>query len=114
MIDSTFSSHGFICPKGSSLKQLYEDPDRLRTPMIHEGDVHREATWQEAYELIDRKWKAVVDEHGRQATAIYFGNPNAHQFENNLALRPWSRPWAPQMSSPPPRSISFRNMSRPG
>ncbi|CAN5205299.1 molybdopterin-dependent oxidoreductase [soil metagenome] len=81
-------SHGFICPKGSSLKQLYEDPDRLRSPMIREGDSHRPASWQEAYELIDSKWKAVIAEHGRQATAIYFGNPNAHQFENNLALRP--------------------------
>ena len=82
------TSHGFICPKGSSLKQLYEDPDRLRTPMIRENGGHRPATWQEAYELIDRKWKEVVDQYGRQATAIYFGNPNAHQFENNLALRP--------------------------
>lgn len=82
------TSHGFICPKGSSLKQLYEDPDRLRTPMIREGDKHRAATWHEAYELIDRKWGELVERYGRQTTAIYFGNPNAHQFENNLALRP--------------------------
>ena len=27
--DDVFS-HGFICPKGSTLKQLHEDPDRLR------------------------------------------------------------------------------------
>jgi anaerobic selenocysteine-containing dehydrogenase len=25
-------SHGFICPKGSTLGKLDEDPDRLRTP----------------------------------------------------------------------------------
>ncbi len=56
--------------------------------MIREDGGHRPATWQEAYELIDRRWKEVVAQHGRPATAIYFGNPNAHQFENNLALRP--------------------------
>ena len=27
-------SHGYICPKGASLKGLHEDPDRLRQPMI--------------------------------------------------------------------------------
>ena len=27
--DDVFS-RGFICPKGSTLKQLHEDPDRLR------------------------------------------------------------------------------------
>ncbi|HKZ24726.1 MAG TPA: hypothetical protein VJ398_02940, partial [Acidimicrobiia bacterium] len=27
-------SKGFICPKGSTLKQLHEDPDRLRSPMV--------------------------------------------------------------------------------
>ena len=27
-------SRGFICPKGSTLKQLHTDPDRLRRPVI--------------------------------------------------------------------------------
>ena len=44
--DDVFS-HGFICPKGSTLKQLHEDPDRLRAPQIRDarrprrGDVGR-------------------------------------------------------------------------
>ena len=33
--DDVFSK-GFLCPKGVSLKDLHEDPDRLRTPMIRE------------------------------------------------------------------------------
>lgn len=81
-------SAGFICPKGSGLKQLYEDPDRLRTPMIKEGGHHRPASWEEAYALIADRFGEITNEHGRQATAVYFGNPNAHQFENSLALRP--------------------------
>src|SRR5882757_6977551 len=31
--DDVFS-HGFLCPKGASLAQLEEDPDRLRTPRV--------------------------------------------------------------------------------
>ena len=31
--DDVFS-HGYICPKGSTLKQLHEDPDRLRRPLV--------------------------------------------------------------------------------
>ena len=31
--DDVFSA-GYICPKGSTLKQLHEDPDRVRTPLI--------------------------------------------------------------------------------
>ena len=31
--DDVFSK-GFICPKGSTLKQLHEDPDRLRRPLV--------------------------------------------------------------------------------
>ena len=32
--DEDAFSHGFICPKGASLKALQEDPDRLRQPMV--------------------------------------------------------------------------------
>ena len=31
--DDVFSQ-GYICPKGSTLKQLHEDPDRLRRPLV--------------------------------------------------------------------------------
>ena len=32
-------SKGFLCPKGSTLKQLHEDPDRLRQPMVKRDGV---------------------------------------------------------------------------
>jgi len=44
--DDVFS-HGFICPKGSTLKQLHEDPDRLRRPLIRRGDDPATARWEE-------------------------------------------------------------------
>jgi anaerobic selenocysteine-containing dehydrogenase len=81
-------SGGFICPKGSALKQLHEDPDRLRTPMIKENGHHRTATWEEAFTLINDRLFSIIAEHGRQSLGIYIGNPNVHQFANTLALRP--------------------------
>ena len=30
--------HGFLCPKGVALKELHEDPDRLRTPLRPQRD----------------------------------------------------------------------------
>ena len=41
-------SRGHICPKAIALKDFYEDPDRLRQPMIREGDQWREVEWDEA------------------------------------------------------------------
>ena len=84
-------SAGFICPKGSTLKQLHEDPDRLRTPLIKENGIHRSATWDEAFTLIADRFGEIVEGHGRSALAIYLGNPNVHQLDNTLAIRPLAR-----------------------
>ena len=81
-------SRGFICPKGASLRELHEDPDRLRTPLVKGPDgVHREATWDEAFAEIERRLPPLVAEHGRDAVAVYSGNPSAH----NLAALLYGR-----------------------
>jgi anaerobic selenocysteine-containing dehydrogenase len=76
--DEDVFSHGFICPKAFGLKQLHEDPDRLTTPLIRRDGELVEATWDEAFEEIDRRLMPLLDEHGRNAVAVYVGNPNAH------------------------------------
>ena len=76
--DQDVLSHGFICPKAFGLKQLHEDPDRLTTPLIRRDGELVEATWDEAFEEIDRRLTPLLAEHGRNAVAAYVGNPNAH------------------------------------
>jgi len=72
-------STGFICPKGFAIKALHEDPDRLRTPLVREADgSFAPATWDEAFAEIGRRLPALLDEHGRDAAAVYIGNPAAH------------------------------------
>ena len=70
-------SHGFVCPKGAALRQLHEDPDRIRTPLIRNGDTFREASWDEAFALIDERLSPILAAD-RNAVAVYLGNPNAH------------------------------------
>ena len=85
--DDVFS-HGFICPKGSTLKQLHEDPDWLRAPLVKDGDGWREVTWDEAFAAVEVGLSKVWDAHGRNAVALYLGNPSVHHMSGALYLRP--------------------------
>lgn len=73
-------SKGFICPKGTTLGRLHDDPDRIRTPLIREGDTFREATWDEAFARCEELIHAVVDRHGAAATTAFVGNPVGHSY----------------------------------
>lgn len=81
--DDVFS-HGFLCPKGSTLKQLHEDPDRLRRPLVRDGvddagaPVFREVDWPTAYAEVARLLDEVRSAHGNEAVGVYLGNPGAH------------------------------------
>ena len=81
-------SKGYICPKGSALGRLHHDPDRLQAPRVrHDGSLI-EVSWQRAFGEADGRLKDVVSRHGKDAVAVYLGNPNAHNFANTLAVRP--------------------------
>ena len=72
-------SQGYICPKAVALKDLHEDPDRLRTPLIRRGVNFEPATWGEAYAEIARRLPPIIAQHGRDAVALSVGNPAAHK-----------------------------------
>jgi anaerobic selenocysteine-containing dehydrogenase len=80
-------SRGFICPKGSTLKQLEADPDRLRTPLIRRNGIHEPATWDEAFALIEERMSGIIGTHGPNAVAVYLGNPNVHSMSGPLYNR---------------------------
>src|ERR687897_1092494 len=79
-------SRGFICPKAFGIKQLHEDPDRLTTPLVRRDGALVEASWDEAFEEIDRRLSPILAEHGRNAVAVYLGNPNAHNLSSIVYL----------------------------
>lgn len=72
-------SHGYLCPKGASLGHFDSDPDRLTTPLIRRPDGgFDEVGWAEAFEAVDRGLREVTDRYGRDAVALYMGNPVIH------------------------------------
>ena len=81
--DDVFS-HGFICPKGSTLKQLHEAPDRLRKPLVKRDGKHVEVSWEEAWQVVNDGLMGVIERHGRGALSAYLGNPNAHNLGPQL------------------------------
>jgi anaerobic selenocysteine-containing dehydrogenase len=85
-MDDVFS-RGFICPKGSALKQLHEDPDRLRKPLVKRNGVHVEVEWDEAWAEVAGRLQDVIERHGREAVAVYLGNPSAHSLSAMLYNR---------------------------
>src|ERR671923_213453 len=58
-------SHGFLCPKAYGLKELHEDPDRLTTPLVRRDGQLVEASWEEAFEQIDRGLTPILERGGK-------------------------------------------------
>ncbi|MFO1271068.1 MAG: molybdopterin-dependent oxidoreductase [Rubrivivax sp.] len=72
-------SAGYLCPKGVALKDLHEDPDRLRRPLVKRQGRFVEVGWDEAFAEIERRLLPIVERDGRDAVAVSVGNPSAHK-----------------------------------
>jgi anaerobic selenocysteine-containing dehydrogenase len=71
-------SRGHICPKAVALQDVHDDPDRLRRPLRRRGSDWVEVGWDEAFAETAERLAAVQATHGRQAVAVYQGNPTVH------------------------------------
>jgi anaerobic selenocysteine-containing dehydrogenase len=78
--DDDLFSHGYQCPKGINLGALDGDPDRLTRPLIRTAGGFVEATWDEAFAAVRAGLDGVRERHGKEAFALYRGNPTAHNF----------------------------------
>jgi anaerobic selenocysteine-containing dehydrogenase len=73
-------SRGHLCPKGTSLAALHDDPDRIRQPMIKVDGRWQEVSWDAAFRRCTELLAPVIDKHGIGAVTAYTGNPLAHSF----------------------------------
>ncbi len=67
--------NGRLCPRGTGGIGMYNDEDRLKTPLIRtEKDgrqVFRKAGWDEALDLVANKMQAIAAEHGPECIALF-------------------------------------------
>jgi anaerobic selenocysteine-containing dehydrogenase len=72
-------SQGYACPKGIAIADVHHDPDRLRQPMRRtpSGDFEP-VSWDAAIAETCARLRDVQKRHGRDAVALYVGNPVVH------------------------------------
>ncbi|MEB6590554.1 molybdopterin oxidoreductase family protein [Pseudomonas asiatica] len=73
-------SRGHVCPKAVALQDIQNDPDRLRQPHKRVGERWQAIGWDEAFALAADKLWAIQQAHGRNAVAVYQGNPSVHNY----------------------------------
>ena len=84
-------SRGHICPKAVALKDIHEDADRLRKPIMRIGHDWREVGWDEAFEFAADRIAALIGLHGNNAVAFYAGNPSVHNIGHLLGIQQLAR-----------------------
>jgi anaerobic selenocysteine-containing dehydrogenase len=74
---------GFSCHKGVHYLHLHEDPERLNVPLKRvnsRSEARGEfvpVSWDEALQDIGQRFKSIQEHYGKDALAIYNGNPAA-------------------------------------
>lgn len=67
--------NGRLCPRGTGGIGMYRDSDRLTTPLIRVTEngkqTYRQASWEEAFDLIEAKWKEQLETHGPETMALF-------------------------------------------
>ena len=84
--DDVFS-RGHICPKGPALRELHDDPDRLRTPVRRSAKGWDPIGWDEAIDEVAQALRRVRARHGRDAVGFYVGNPTVHSHRAALGAQ---------------------------
>jgi anaerobic selenocysteine-containing dehydrogenase len=78
-------SRGHICPKGPAMRELLEDPDRVRRPLRRRvNGAFEEVSWDSALSEAAERIAAVQKTHGMDAAAFYYGNPTVHDHGSTL------------------------------
>lgn len=77
-------SRGHICPKAVALKDIYEDPNRLKTPMKRTPQGWQAISWPEAMDAVVEGIQSVQQKYGNNAVALYQGNPSIHNLGTTM------------------------------
>jgi nitrate reductase NapA len=62
---------GLLCTKGYHLPAMLYGKDRLRHPMLRQGDSYKKISWKEAITIVADKFSQSIKQHGPRSVAIY-------------------------------------------
>lgn len=83
-------NQGSLCVKGQFGLDFIHSPDRLTMPLIRrKNDQLEEATWEEAYKLVARRFKQISSEAGPDAFA--FWSSSRSTTESNYLMQKFAR-----------------------
>ncbi len=68
-VEDALPNNGRLCVKGRFGYDFLYSEERLKTPLIRENGQFREASWDEALDLVASKFKEVIEKHGPDAIA---------------------------------------------
>ena len=77
-------SKGYVCAKSQAFAHIHADPERLRRPVKKVGDDWVEVSWEDALDDVAARLGKIVADHGKDAVAMYYGNPNGHNFHTQI------------------------------
>ncbi|SOC79296.1 thiosulfate reductase / polysulfide reductase chain A [Salinimicrobium sediminis] len=81
--DDDTHCNGRLCPRGTGGVGMYTDEDRLKTPLIRTTingeETFREASWEEALDLVASKFQTIKEQYGPESFALLkHGSPGSH------------------------------------
>ncbi|MET0594019.1 MAG: molybdopterin oxidoreductase family protein [Polyangiaceae bacterium] len=79
-------SRGHVCPKVVGLKDVQNDPDRIRHPLRRTGSTWTKVSWDEAIDEATDRFAEIQARHGKSALASYLGNPTVHSYSALLTI----------------------------
>jgi assimilatory nitrate reductase catalytic subunit len=65
------ANKGRLCVKGSALGETVGLDGRLLYPQVRDADGLRRVSWDDALDKVADGWRAIIDEHGPDAVALY-------------------------------------------
>jgi NADH-quinone oxidoreductase subunit G len=79
----------FLCIKGRYAFDFAHHEDRLTEPLIRKNGRLTPSTWEEAFELIGKRFKEICDQSGGQAIGVFGSNRTTN--EENYLLQKFAR-----------------------
>ncbi len=105
--------NGRLCPRGTGGLGMYEDPDRLMTPLIRvEEDgkqTFRKASWDEALDLVAKRLQELSATYGPESIALFNHGSAGHHFSHLLKAMGSVNASAPSYAQcRGPREVGFK------